>query len=153
MTLKQRISGQSSPLVALGLASAIALGTLGLGMSRPVTANPSLLAQANDEFVDVDHRTNGTVEIITEANGDRILRLNNFVTDNGPALQVILYEDGVVPKKIEGKGRYVSLGELEQIEGTQDYVIPASVNLANFNAVGIWCEAFDVTFGYAALDS
>ena len=45
----------------------------------------------------------------------------------------------------------MSLGEFKQIEGTQDYVIPASVNLADFNAVGIWCEAFDVTFGYATI--
>lgn len=149
MAIKQRLTRQSS-FVALGLASAIALSTLSLGMSRPVMANTSL-AQSNDEFVDVDHRTNGTVEIITEANGDRILRLNDFLTDNGPALQVILYEDGVVPTQIEGKGDYISLGELQAIRGTQDYVIPADVDLSDFNAVGIWCEAFDVTFGYAAL--
>ena len=53
----------------------------------------------------MDHRTNGTVEIITEANSDRILRLNNFVTDNGPALEVILYEDGIVPKRGQRKLR------------------------------------------------
>ncbi|MEM9218345.1 MAG: DM13 domain-containing protein [Cyanobacteria bacterium P01_F01_bin.150] len=151
MTIAQRIAGQSSPLVALGLASAIALGTLSSGLFRPATANMSILAQANDEFVDVDHRTDGTVDVITNANGDRILRLNNFVTDNGPALEVILYENSVVPTQIEGKGKYISLGELKQIEGTQDYIIPAGVNLSEFNAVGIWCEAFDVTFGYATL--
>ena len=154
MTISSRKIGRSAqPLLALSLMSAIALGSLGIGASSPANAQTvTTIAQANDEFVDVDHRTNGTVDIITAANGDRILRLNDFITDNGPALEVILYEDATVPTQIEGKGNYISLGALKQVRGTQEYVIPADVDLSAFNAVGIWCEAFDVTFGYAPLN-
>lgn len=148
----------SRPLFALGMASAIALSSLTVGMSAAF-ANRSeaigdtiTIAQVTDEFVDVDHPTSGTVDIITDANGDRILRLNDFSTDSGPALEVILYENAVVPVSIEGKGDYISLGELERVQGTQDYIIPADVILSDYAAVGIWCEEFDVTFGYAPLN-
>ncbi len=31
------------------------------------------------------------------------------------------------------------------------YEIPSDINLEGFQSVGIWCEKFDATFGYATL--
>jgi hypothetical protein len=76
----------------------------------------------------------------------KIFRLNN-----GPALEVILYEHAEIPLNIEGTGRYISLGVLQQVSGTQDYLIPADVDISQFGSVGIWCQEFDATFGFATI--
>ncbi|MDY6898910.1 MAG: DM13 domain-containing protein, partial [Cyanobacteriota bacterium] len=31
--------------------------------------------------------------------------------------------------------------------------IPENVNLADYKSVGIWCEEFNATFGYASLQN
>ncbi|MEO0489103.1 MAG: DM13 domain-containing protein, partial [Cyanobacteria bacterium J06659_2] len=40
---------------------------------------------------------------------------------------------------------------LESFDGAQRYAIPETVDVDAFNSVVIWCEEFNVTFGYAAI--
>jgi len=46
---------------------------------------------------------------------------------------------------------YVNLGRLQATEGTQRYAIAADVNIDDLRSAVIWCQEFNVTFGYAAL--
>jgi hypothetical protein len=46
---------------------------------------------------------------------------------------------------------YVNVGALQKISGDQTYAIPASVNLAEYKSVVIWCTEFSVNFISAAL--
>ena len=74
-----------------------------------------------------------------------IIRLeDNFAVANGPDLYVGLGKDGTY-----GKGTEV--GKLKGNLGSQNYEVPAGVNLLDYNEVWIWCRAFSVGFAKAKL--
>lgn len=86
--------------------------------------------------------------------GDQtILRLSDdFRAANGPDLKVFLsptaYEDVTGKTAVTGA---INLGALQKTRGGQDYIIPAGVNLADFQSVLIHCEAYAVLWGGSAL--
>lgn len=119
--------------------------------SAPITSEIQL-AQAVGEFTTVDqaHPTTGAARVVTE-NGQRYLEFDAaFGTSRGPQVEVILYTGSTIPISI-AEADYITLAPLEGFTGAQRYEIPANVNLSNFQSVGIWCRAFNVTFGYATL--
>ena len=94
--------------------------------------------------------TTGTARIV-EKNGQRLLEFDGaFDTARGPAVEVVLYRGSSVPVSL-AEGDYISIGDLKSFEGSQGYRLPADINLDDYGAVAIWCEEFNVTFGYAAL--
>jgi len=140
---------------ATSLASVLMLGGLSSAIA-PAQANPSvqLIAQATAAraFVTVEqnHPTSGTARIVTE-NGQRYLEFDRrFSTVSGPDVKVILHRNSTLPVKLD-EADYITLASLKGFSGAQRYAIPNSVNLDNFQAVGIWCKKFNVTFGYASL--
>lgn len=109
---------------------------------------PTVVKSGN--FVKGEHVTTGNARIITE-NGQNFLELDqNFKTDNGPELHVILHRQA--KPKIYGltEKDYVSLGRLQKTSGTQRYAIPDNIKIADFASAAIWCRPFNATFGYAA---
>lgn len=119
-------------------------------------ASEFLLSQVEDEetnsgnFVAVEHPTQGQVSIVEE-DGKRYIEFSeDFATDPGPALRVILHTGEMVELQIE-EGDYTSLGVLQAVNGSQRYAIPEDVDLEQYNSVAIWCEQFNATFGYAPL--
>ena len=127
--------------------------TPGTGGNPAPMAAPTVLATGN--FVSQEHETKGTATILRLADGQRILRLTDFETSNGPDLQVWL-TDQPVQTDNEGwflfdDGEYTSLGGLKGNIGDQNYPIPADVNLADYRSVSIWCDRFSVSFGAAEL--
>lgn len=111
----------------------------------------SLLAKANvNKFVGVQHPTEGQVQLIEE-DGAKYLELSqDFQSDRGPDLKVILHKASAVNQKVE-EGEYLNLGALKSFNGSQRYLIPADVDLTQYQSVAIWCEKFNVTFGYATM--
>ena len=97
------------------------------------------------------HETEGDASIY-EVNGQRVLRLTNFKTSNGPDVHVYLVaapdakDDATV--KIAG---FVDLGSMKGNVGDQNYDVPGSVDLQKYQAVTIWCARFNVNFGTAPL--
>ncbi len=85
--------------------------------------------------------------ILTDGGTRRVLRLEeDFVTDNGPDLNVYL------TSAADGFGdEYVDLGDLKGNIGSQNYEIPADVDLDLYDTVVIWCVRFGVGFGSAEL--
>lgn len=119
------------------------------------TSNSSqLIAKATNtiggQFVAVEHPTQGQVQIIEE-DGAKYLEFDqNFQSDRGPDLKVILHQANAVELKVK-EGEYQSLGALQSFNGTQRYLIPEDVDLTQYQSVAIWCEEFNATFGYAPL--
>ncbi|MFZ4585206.1 MAG: DM13 domain-containing protein [Acidimicrobiia bacterium] len=104
-------------------------------------------------FVSQAHTATGTASIVELPSGDRVLRLENLSTDNGPDVKVWLSDRAVDPEKSTGfdQGVYVSLGDLQGNRGNQNYPIPKSTDIAKFRSVSLWCERFSVSFGAAPL--
>lgn len=97
---------------------------------------------AESAFMDAArYETKGTAKYYSRAN-DQLLRLENFKTDNGPALKVYISSDDKATD-------FIDLGALKAVSGNQNYSISKNINLSNYPFVLIWCEQFSVLFGSA----
>jgi hypothetical protein len=120
-------------------------GAPDLAAPSPTTVPPLV-----GTFVSLDHPTTGRAEVLTGSDGRRVLRLEDFTTDNGPDLFVYLSTapaDGSAPFDAE----FVNIGGLKGNVGNQNYDIPAEVDLGRFATVVIWCRQFTSAFGVAGL--
>ena len=105
---------------------------------------PVLVLRGSFSGFDRIHTGSGNVSVIQV--GDKyIIRFEeNFDVANGPDLYVGLGKDG---KYIKG----TELAKLKGNIGSQNYEVPAGINLADYNEVWIWCRAFSVGFAKAPL--
>lgn len=92
----------------------------------------------------------GSFKIITVNQKQYIEFSQDFKVSQGPDLEIILHKDKVVSSSISEKD-YISLAPIKSFSGNQRYEIPTNVNLADYASVAVWCEDFNVTFGYAQL--
>lgn len=77
---------------------------------------------------------------------------NDFEVGPGPKFHVYLVpEQNVVPSTNVARLMYVDLGRLKAFKGSQNYPIPAGIDLARYPSVVIWCEQFGVLISPAAL--
>ena len=103
-------------------------------------------------FHSVAHETKGTASVHDLGGGNRVLRLTDFATSNGPDVRVYLIAapDASDNATVTRSG-YLELGKLKGNEGDQNYEIPAATDLAKYHAVTIWCYRFNVNFATAPL--
>ena len=103
------------------------------------------------QFIGVEHPITGKFQIIEE-NGTKYLEIGqDFQSDRGSDLKVILHKSSIVKQSIQ-EGDYVNLGALKSFSGSQRYLIPTEINLDEYRSVAIWCEKFNATFGYAPME-
>ena len=77
---------------------------------------------------------------------------NDFEVGPGPKYHVYLVpEKNVTPMTNVERTMFVDLGRLKAFKGSQNYAIPAGVNLSTYGSVVIWCEQFGVLISPAAL--
>ena len=118
-----------------------------------VPAAPVVLSSGS--FISHEHPTTGTVQILQLPDGSRVLRIENLNTSNGPDLKVWLTNapviEGVAGWGVFDDGQWVDLGALKGNQGSQNYEIPADVDLSGLSSMSIWCDRFNVSFGAASL--
>ena len=150
-------------LAGLGIASIVLFGSVasvvvssGVAEARPAVrtttiANKSQSVIASGSFVKSEKATTGKAKIVN-MNGKRYLKFDEaFSTGEGPDVKIILHQDSKVPAKVK-EGNYITLTPIKSFKGAQTYEIPENVNLDDYQSVGIWCEEFNATFGYASLE-
>lgn len=119
----------------------------------PEPAAPVQLAVG--DLISHEHETSGTVRIIENGDGSRVLTLENLSTSNGPDVHVWLASAPVVAGAdgwfAADDGVWVDLGLMKGNLGNQVYDIPADVDLAAYPSVYLWCAQFAVSFGAATL--
>jgi hypothetical protein len=77
---------------------------------------------------------------------------SDFEVGPGPKYHVYLVPDqNVTPATEVASTMFVDLGRLRAFKGSQNYPVPAGVNLADFGSVVIWCEQFGVLISPATL--
>ena len=149
-TVSSAKNGSSKPSLASLLASVrqSAQQPMPATIQAPIT-DASTDAPTDAPFVSVSHPTSGAARIV-EVKGQRYLEFDEaFLSDDGPDLFVLLHREAV-PESY-GEQDYVNLGRLQQLAGTQRYAIPTDLDLQTISSAVIWCEDFNVTFGYATL--
>jgi len=76
----------------------------------------------------------------------------DFEVGPGPKYHVYLVpERNVVPSTNVARTMFVDLGRLKAFKGSQNYAVPAGVDLRKYGSVVIWCEQFGVLISPAAL--
>lgn len=92
-----------------------------------------------------DHITTGGVSVTKNADGTATVTFDSsFSLDGAPDPHVGFGKDGTFVKASD-------LGLLTSLNGAQSYIVPASVNIDDFNEVYIWCLKFGVPLGVAEL--
>ena len=123
--------------------------------STPVPAPAGPVQLAVGTLISHEHTTTGTVRIVRQPDGSRLLTLENLDTSNGPDVHVWLSSAHVVEGTAgwftAGSADYYDLGVIKGNQGNQVYQIPAEVDLAKYPAVDLWCVQFSVSFGAAEL--
>lgn len=109
-------------------------------------------ALATGRFHSVAHETSGTATIHQLGNGTRIVRLTAFETSNGPDVRVYLVaaKDATDNETVTRAG-FVDLGGMKGNKGDQNYDVPTSIDLSQYQSVTIWCRRFGVNFATAPL--
>jgi hypothetical protein len=110
------------------------------------------VALRSGTWIELDpvHGAEGSATIY-QLGDERVVRLDQFRVTNGPDLYVVLAKN--VPTGIlGGVGEdYINLGALKGNVGSQNYTIPAEVNIDEYGSVVIYCLQFNVVFSSAAL--
>ena len=121
----------NEPLIAKSEADLIARATF-------IHANPS----------DPVHYGQGSATIYAD-----LLRLEaDFKVGPGPKFHVYLVPDADVTPDTEVEATMlVDLGRLKAFSGSQNYAIPAGIDIADYGSVVIWCEQFNVLISPAAI--
>lgn len=109
-----------------------------LARGRFVHANPR----------DPVHYGSGAVTVYRD-----LVRLEqDFRVGPGPKYHVYLVaEKAITPQTSVPSLRHVDLGRLRAFRGSQNYAVPAGVDIAQFASVVIWCEQFGVLISPAEL--
>ena len=131
--------------------------------SSPVPLTPAATSEAPAAPVQLavgtlishEHATTGTVRVIQQPDGLRVLTLENLDTSNGPDVHVWLSAahvvEGIAGWYTAGSADHYDLGMIKGNQGNQVYEIPADVDLSRYKSVDLWCVQFSVSFGAAEL--
>ncbi|MEM6755425.1 MAG: DM13 domain-containing protein [Cyanobacteria bacterium P01_C01_bin.38] len=151
-------------LAGLGIASVVLFSSVGSVIANSGVAEASstfrrnrttIAAKTNSilasgSFVKQEKAISGRARIVN-INGKRYLEFDRtFRSGEGPDVKVILHRNSNIPLNVKEEN-YITLAPIKSFSGAQRYAIPENVNLADYKSVGIWCEEFNATFGYASL--
>jgi hypothetical protein len=120
--------------------------------TTPATAAPARptgpVIVGRGAFRSGEHQTTGTAALLRRPDRTAVVTLTDLDTSPGPDLRVYL-----VPGSGDNVRGALDLGALRGNRGTQQYEVPAGRDPARYGAVIIWCRAFSVAFGTAALST
>ena len=127
------------------LADVVATETVADAQDRKVLAKGTFI-HANPS--DPVHYGSGGVTVY-----DGLVHLeDDFDVGPGPKFHVYLVPKAPITKSADVKDTmFVDLGRLRAFKGSQNFPIPAGVDLASFGSVVIWCEKFGVLISPATL--
>ena len=89
------------------------------------------------------HETSGGVSIVQTAAGTTVVFGSDFSFDGAPDPKIGFGHDGFDEASL--------IAPLQSNSGAQTYVVPATLDVSQYNEVYVWCEEFSVPLGVARL--
>lgn len=113
---------------------------------------PEIVREREGQFIDRIHSGEGTAVVLTDGLQKFLRFEDDFAIDNGPDLNVYL-SAGVAADGDAGlfDDDFIDLGDLTGNVGSQNYELPADIDLDKYATVVIWCVRFGVAFNAADL--
>jgi Electron transfer DM13 len=108
---------------------------------------PRVLASGELGYVDAIHNGKGPVRIV-DVGGQRFVRFEDVTLTNAPDVHVYLSRE-TGGRWTEATSLY--LGALKATNGSFNYEVPASADLASYRSIVVWCRAFRVLITWADL--
>lgn len=90
----------------------------------------------------------GSAKIETSENSTQLVFSEDFKTKNGPDLKIYLSKiplSELTEKDVDLDA--VRLSVLKSHRGSQSYVIPANIDISEYQSIVIQCEAYSVLWG------
>jgi hypothetical protein len=114
---------------------------------------PAASASGRFTVVDSIHKGAGTAAVVTLPGGQRLLRFEeDFTVTNGPDLFVYLSAHPEPRDSVQlHAGGAVEIARLKGNIGSQNYELPADLDLSTYTSVVIYCKQFSVVFSTATL--
>lgn len=137
-------------------ALALTISTTGVAVCAPANAQAVVETTAaslpSGDLIKKSKKLKGSYEVV-ERNGKHFIVLSeDFRAAKGPDLKIFLSPKSI--SDVTGKTAIdgsVNIGELKSTKGTQEYEIPAGIDLADYASVLVHCEAYAVLWGGADL--
>jgi hypothetical protein len=128
-----------APAAALPAAPALAPAPITTAPAT-TTAPPAPVRVSAGPLRGIDHRATGTAALYRLADGTAFVRFEDIDVQNGPDYVVYLVPG--TDRRAPGAG--VDLGPLKGNQGTQNYALPAGIDVRAPQTVLIWCRTFAV---------
>jgi hypothetical protein len=140
-------ANEALPPAATAAAATAAPATAAVSTPQPSPAGPVTLRRGDLGYVDPLHNGTGPV-LIVDVGGRRFVRFENVAITNAPDIHVYLSRDS--------GGRYVEantiyLGRLTATNGSFNYELPQSTDVAAYRSVVVWCRQFATLITWADL--
>lgn len=99
------------------------------------------------------HWAQGSVTIYQLPDNSKVMRFEDFEAANGPDLRVIISaaDNPLTAEDVRLNNLDLELGRLKGNIGSQNYTIPAQIDLQQYNSVVIYCRSFGVVFSSAPI--
>ena len=124
----------------LGVAMSTTVAGAGPQASTATTVDMAPARISEGTLRGIDHRASGQAAVYRLGDGTAFVRLEDIDVQNGP--DYVLYLVPGDDRRSPGAG--VELGALKGNQGTQNYAVPAGIDLRAPHTVLIWCRAFAV---------
>lgn len=132
-----------------GLATVSASADGIMSLPFPIEVIPSGGLSRSGQFSgNSGYSVKGTATLRQEGAGLVLILESDFMSSSGPGLGVYLAKTASGGLNSQNS---VSLGNLQSTNGMQQYAVPSSVSLADFDYAVIYCIPFNIRFGTAQL--
>ncbi len=132
--------------------AALAMGMTGMMTAAPVIAQSTIAQQAafsaSGDFIKKSKKLRGSWSVVERDGKTFIVFADDFRAAKGPDLKIFLspksVADATGKNAVDGS---LNIGELKKTKGTQEYEVPAGVDLSAYGSVLVHCEAYSVLWG------
>ncbi len=127
-------------------------GLAGTITAAPVIAQTAIAQQTafatSGDFIKKSKKLKGSWSVVERDGATYIVFSVDFRAAKGPDLKIFLspksVADATGKTAVDGA---LNIGELKQTKGTQEYLVPAGVDLSQYGSVLVHCEAYSVLWG------
>ena len=119
--------------------------------SPPELEPPTLLAAGEFSSLDSKRPAAGKVQLFRLGTGEYLLRLENLSVVRGPGLHLYFTARAAPRDAAVVQSDFIDLGELRAQSGDLNYVIPADIDLREYNGVVVFSPYFRELYATASL--